>query len=183
MHSSHRSHNNLYQANPKQGTWSSARRTPKRKHRIDWLRYRIRTLDAHIQNLDTLRQNGKTWQGGIEARDEAVRERNRHKRELDMLADTRTTAPRLKPRIRKVSDERALQLVRDAITAREARGMTFVTREIIVCETHLHMRQVDKAFMALNREGRLTQGKNRKHEDFEWVATDYTILDPKGDES
>lgn len=76
---------------------------------------------------------------------------------------------------KKPAFEMAVPLVRTAVLACRDQGHKTTTLETIVEMTRLHPKLVDKAFMVLNREGLLGQAKNGRHEDFEWVATQYAI--------
>lgn len=41
--------------------------------------------------------------------------------------------------------------------------------------TNIHPNIIKKIFLRLNREGILSQRINRKHEDFDWIASYYII--------
>lgn len=175
MHASHRAHHTLYQDNPQPGTWTSRRR-PLKNHEADDVHAH---LTRHVRALERELDDPATY-AGLTAQ-QASRRRANIASALDMKRTerrqhgARRDGGLVRRSYKKPSDAVAHARITAMLAERHDRGACFVTAEMVVSATHIHPSIVDKAFMRLNREGVLSQGVNRKHEDFEWVATDYTI--------
>lgn len=176
MYASHRNHQTLYQDNPRPGNWTASRRPLKDKdtRTVERLATRnIRSLEREL--TDPATYAGMTPERARQER-RNIQNKLRGERQFRATYGKRRHGRPLTRSFRKPSEVLAMTLIRDVLAERYAQGMTFVTAEMVVGWTHIHPAIVDKAFMRLNREGVLSQGKNQKHSDFEWVATDYTIL-------
>lgn len=57
----------------------------------------------------------------------------------------------------------------------KSKGDVTLTLEETTNKTNIHPNIIKKIFLRLNREGILSQRINRKHEDFDWIASYYII--------
>lgn len=81
----------------------------------------------------------------------------------------------IKHTYKKPKDAVAYTAIINYIQQAKSKGNVTLTLEETANNTNIHPNIIKKIFLRLNREGILSQRINRKHEDFDWIASYYII--------
>lgn len=98
--------------------------------------------------------------------------KNKHQNNVSINHQSKTS---IKHTYKKPKDDVAYTAIVNYIQQAKSKGDVTLTLEDTANNTNIHPNIIKKIFIRLNREGLLSQRVNRKHEDFDWIASYYII--------
>lgn len=134
--------------------------------------HQLKTADHDIINL----QNKLNDNPSLDFRQSyQLRLQNMKQNRADLNKNKYQSKVSIKHTYKKPKDAVAYTSIVNYVQQVKRNGDITLTLEDTANSTDIHPNIIKKIFLRLNREGILSQRINRKHEDFDWIASYYII--------
>jgi len=152
-----------------------------RPTRICAVEKQLKSVDHEIINLQNKLNNNpsldfrKSYQFRLQDMKQLRADLNKNKHKNNPSINSNKHTYSIKHTYKKHKDAVAYTTIVNYIQQAKSKGDVTLTLEDTANSTNIHQNIIKKIFLRLNREGLLSQRVNRKHEDFDWIASYYII--------